>query len=77
MIIKLLKAKDDETVVLELEDNKKLYLSLEVVLKNGLRKGDELNEDLFNFLIKENQKYFIRKKAIDLIARRPHSAFEL
>ncbi|HRI48158.1 MAG TPA: regulatory protein RecX, partial [Ignavibacteriaceae bacterium] len=26
---------------------------------------------------KENQKYFIRKKAIDLIARRPHSAFEL
>lgn len=77
MIIKLLKAKDEETVVLELEDNKKLYLSLEVVMKNGLRKGDELDEDLFNFLIIENQKYFIRKKAIDLIARRPHSAFEL
>jgi regulatory protein len=50
---------------------------VEAVLKNGLRKGDNLDEDLFNYLIRENQKYFIRKKALDLLARRAHSTFEL
>ncbi|MDP3829743.1 MAG: regulatory protein RecX, partial [Ignavibacteriaceae bacterium] len=77
MIIEQIRSKDGETIIVELEDKRKLYLSIEVVLKNGLRKGDNLDEDLFNYLIRENQKYFVRKKALDLLARRAHSTFEL
>lgn len=77
VIIEQIRSKDGETIIVELEDKRKLYLSIEVVLKNGLRKGDNLDEDLFNYLIRENQKYFVRKKALDLLARRAHSTFEL
>jgi regulatory protein len=77
MIIEQIRSKDGETIIVELEDKRKLYLSIEVVFKNGLRKGDNLDEDLFNYLIKENQKYFLRKKGLDLLARRAHSSFEL
>lgn len=77
MLIELIRAKDNETVIVELEDRSRLYLNIEVVMKQGLRKGDNLSEDLVQFLIRENQKYFLRKKALDLLGRRAHSVHEL
>lgn len=69
--------KDDENVVVWLDNQEKLFLSYEVFLKNRLKKDMEISEDGFSFLIKENQKYFIRKKAFDYLGRRLHSYNEL
>lgn len=77
MLIERLVKKDETTVVVYLDNGDKLYLSYEVVLKNGLRKGSEIFEDRFEFLIRHNKKYYIRQKALSYIARRIHSKREL
>jgi regulatory protein len=69
--------KDDENVVIWLDNQEKLFLSYEVFLKNRLKKDMEISEDGFSFLIKENQKYFIKKKAFQFLGRRLHSYNEL
>ncbi len=69
--------KDDENVIVYLDNQEKLYLSYEVFLQNRLRKDMEISEDGFSFLIRENQKYFIKKKAFDFLGRRLHSYHEL
>ena len=69
--------KDDENVIVYLDNSEKLYLSYEVFLKNRLRKDMEISEDGFSFLVKENQKYFIKKKAFDYLGSRLHSYNEL
>ncbi|MFO7524328.1 MAG: regulatory protein RecX [Ignavibacteriaceae bacterium] len=77
MIIERIAKKDDNTVVIYLDNGEKLFLSYEVLLKSGLRKGTEISTDRFNYLILQNRKYFIRQKAISLLARRHHSQKEL
>lgn len=62
MKIERVVAKDDENVIIFLDDGNKLFLSYEVFIKNRLKKDIEISEDWFSFLIKENQKYFIKKK---------------
>ncbi len=69
--------KDDENVIVYLDNQDKLYLSYEVFLQNRLRKDMEISEDGFSFLIRENQKYFIKKRAVNLLGRRLHSYNEL
>ncbi len=69
--------KDDENVIVYLDNEEKLFLSYEVFLKNRLRKDMEITEDGFSFLVGENQKYFIKKKALNLLGRRLHSCKEL
>ncbi len=69
--------KDDENVIVYLDNGEKLFLSYEVFLKNRLRKDMEITEDGFSFLVGENQKYFIKKKAFNLLGRRLHSFKEL
>ena len=69
--------KDDDNVILYLDNQEKLFLSYEVFLKNRLKKDMEISEDGFSFLVRENQKYFIKKKALDFIGRRLHSYNEL
>jgi regulatory protein len=69
--------KDDENIIVYLDNKEKLYLSYEVFLKNRLKKDMEISEDGFSFLVKENQKYYIQKKAFDYIGRRLHSYNEL
>ncbi|HSD64915.1 MAG TPA: regulatory protein RecX [Ignavibacteriaceae bacterium] len=69
--------KDDENVIIYLDNQEKLFLSYEVFLKNRLKKDMEITEDGFSFLVRENQKYFIRKKAFNLLGRRLHSCKEL
>ncbi len=69
--------KDDENVIVYLDNQEKLYLSYEVFLQNRLKKDMEISEDGFSFLIRENQKYFIKKRAFNLLGRRLHSYNEL
>ncbi|HKI77917.1 MAG TPA: regulatory protein RecX [Ignavibacteriaceae bacterium] len=75
-IIRVVK-KDENNVVVYLDNDEKLYLTYEVFLKNGLRKDKEVPEGHFDFLVKENQKYHIKNKAYSYIARRHHSVFEI
>lgn len=77
MIIARITKKDDNNVIIWLNDDQKLYLSYEVMLKNGLRTGMELSESHFSLLIRENQKFFIKKSAYNLLARRHHSVREI
>jgi len=77
MKIERIVKKDDENVIVYLDNQEKLFLSYEVFLKNRLKKDMEISGDGFSFLIRENQKYFIKKKAFDLLGRRQHSYNEL
>jgi hypothetical protein len=77
MVISRIEKKDNTNVIIYLDNDEKIYLAYEIVLKNGLRKGVEISESHYNFLIRENQKFFIRKKANDYLGKRIHSANEL
>ena len=69
--------KDEKNVVVYLDNEEKLFLTYEVLLKNGLRKDRDIPADHFQFLIRENQKHHIKQKAFSYIGRRHHSAFEI
>lgn len=75
-VIRVVK-KDDNNVIVYLDNDEKLFLSYEVFLKNGLRKNVEIPDGHFDFLIEENQKFHIKKRAYSYIARRHHSVFEI
>ena len=77
MVITKIQKKNDNNVIVLLDNDQKLFLSYEVLLKNGLRKGSEISESHFDFLVKENQKYFIKQKAYLLLGKRLHSVYEL
>jgi regulatory protein len=69
--------KDDNNVVVHLDNDEKLFLSYEVLLKNGLKKNDEISEDRFAILVNQNQLHFIKQRAVRYLARRLHSVNEL
>lgn len=77
MIIERIVKKNDNTVIIFLDTGEKLFLSYEVLLKSGLRKGEEISTDRFDFLVLQNRKYYIKQKAISLLERRNHSQKEL
>jgi regulatory protein len=69
--------KDENNVVVYLENDEKLFLTYEVFMKNGLRKDTEIPADHFQFLIREHQKYHVKNRAFSYLGRRHHSIFEL
>lgn len=69
--------KNEKNVIIWLDNEEKLFLSYEVLLKNGLRLNSEISESHFSFLIRENQKYFIKQSAYNILSRRVHSVKEL
>lgn len=77
MTIESIVKRSDQSASVFFDDQTEIILSYEVILKNGLRKGDVVSESLFYLLKDENEKYFIKKKALNLIARRIHSSREL
>jgi len=77
MTIERIVKRSDEAASVFFDDQSEIILSYEVIIKNGLRKGDQVSESLFYLLSEENEKYFIKRKAINLIARRIHSSREL
>jgi regulatory protein len=69
------KGKND--VKIHFGNDAKLFLAVEVFLKSGLKKNDEISEDRFSFLIEENKKFHIKQRAFRLLGRRQHSVKEL
>ena len=69
--------KDDENVIVYFDTQEKLFLSYEIFMQNRLKKDMEISEDGFALLIRENRKYFIKKKAFNFLGRRMHSYNEL
>ncbi len=77
MRIERIVKKGKANVLIEFENNEKLILALEVFIKSGLRKNEELSADRFLSLITENRLFFIRQRAFRLLGRRLHSTGEL
>ncbi|MFA6025843.1 MAG: regulatory protein RecX [Ignavibacteriaceae bacterium] len=77
MVILKIISKNEKNVVVTLEDGSVLFLSKDLVYQTGLRKGDDISEELRLQLIEENQKYFIKQKSFDYLSRRLHSTQEL
>ena len=77
MVILKIASKNEKNAVVTLEDGSVLFLSTELVYQTGLRKGDDISDELRLQLIEENQKYFIKQKSFDYLSRRLHSTQEL
>jgi regulatory protein len=77
MIVTRIIQKGKKDVTIQFEEDKFLILALEVFLKSGVRKGDEISDDRFSSLIEENKLYHIKQKAFRLLGRRQHSSSEL
>ncbi|MBT8378201.1 MAG: recombination regulator RecX [Ignavibacteria bacterium] len=69
------KGKNDVTIFLN--DETVLILAVEVFLKSGLKKHDEISQDRYSILIEENKKFHIKQRAFRLLGRRQHSVKEL
>jgi regulatory protein len=69
------KGKSDVTIYFD--NDSVLFLAVEVFLKSGLKKGDDISEDRFSLLIEQNKLFHIKQKAFRLLGRRQHSTSEL
>jgi regulatory protein len=69
------KGKNDVTIYFDSDSI--LFLAVEVFLKSGLKKGDDISDDRFSLLIEQNKLYHIKQRAFRLLGRRQHSASEL
>jgi regulatory protein len=77
MIINRIVNKGAKDIIIHFEDDEYLILALEVFLKSGLKKNDELSNDRFSFFERENRLYHIKQRAFRYLGRRLHSASEL
>jgi regulatory protein len=75
-IIKVVK-KGKSDVTIYFDNDSMLFLAVEVFLKSGLKKGDEISDDRFSLLIEQNKLFHIKQKAFRLLGRRLHAASEL
>ena len=64
-------------VLILFDNSETLILAIEIFLKSGLKKNDEISENRFSALIKENKKFYLKQRAFRLLGRRHHSTFEL
>jgi regulatory protein len=69
--------KDAKNVIIHFDDDEVLFLSVDIFYKSGLKKNDEISDDRFSSLIKENQLFHIRQRAFRYLGRRQHSTSEL
>jgi regulatory protein len=77
MIITRILKKGNKDVTIHFDDDKFLILAVEIFLKSGLKKGDNVSEDRFSFLIEQNKLFHIKQKAFRLLGRRQHSSSEI
>ena len=75
-ILKVVK-KGKSDVTIYFDNDSLLFLAVEVFLKSGLKKGDDISEDRFSLLIEQNKIFHIRQRAFRLLGRRQHSSSEL
>ena len=77
MIVSRIVKKDAKNVVVHFDNDEVLFLSVDIFYKSGLKKNDEISDDRFSSLIKENQLFHIKQKAFRYLGRRQHSTSEL
>ncbi len=76
LIIRIVK-KGKSDVTIYFDNNSMLFLAVEVFLKSGLKKGDDISEDRFSLLIEQNKLFHIKQRAFRLLGRRQHASSEL
>lgn len=64
-------------VLILFDNSETLILSLELFLKSGLKRNDEITENRLAALLTENKKFHIKQRAFRLLGRRHHSILEL
>jgi regulatory protein len=69
--------KNNRDIIIRFDNGGEVFLAKEILMKNGLRKNDELSEDKVQSLIEENKKFFIKQSAFRYLGKRIHSANEL
>ncbi|MCH7773578.1 MAG: regulatory protein RecX [Bacteroidetes bacterium] len=77
MIVSRIVKKDAKNVVVHFDNDEVLFLSVDIFYKSGLKKNDEISDDRFSSLIKENQLFHIKQRAFRYLGRRQHSTSEL
>ena len=77
MIITRIVKKDEKNVTVCFDNDEVLFLALDIFYKNGLKKNDQISEDRFFSLIKENKLFHIKQRAFSYLGRRQHSTSEL
>lgn len=77
MIITRIVKKGKCDVTIYFDNDSLLFLTVEVFLKSGLKKGDDISEDRFSFLIEQNKLFHIKQRAFRLLGRRHHATSEL
>ncbi len=75
-VVKIVK-KDARNVVIHFDNDEVLFLSVDIFYKSGLKKNDEISDDRFSSLIKENRLFHIKQRAFRYLGRRQHSTSEL
>ena len=75
-ILKVVK-KGKSDVTIYFDNDSLLFLAVEVFLKSGLKKGDDISEDRFSIFIEQNKLFHIKQRAFRLLGRRQHSSSEL
>lgn len=77
MLVERIVSKDDEKATVIFDNGEKLILHKDVLYQSGLRKGDEVSSDRFEFLNSQETLYLIKQKAFRLLQRRIHTSREL
>ena len=69
--------KDSRNVSITFDNGEVLFLAVDIFIKSGIRKNDEITDNRFLSLIKENKLFHIRQRAFRFLGRRLHSVSEL
>jgi regulatory protein len=69
--------KDVKNVTIHFDNYEDLFLSVDIFYKSGLKKNDEISDDRFSSLIKDNRLFHIKQRAFRYLSRRQHSTSEL
>jgi regulatory protein len=75
-VIRIVK-KDSRNFVIHFDNKETLILLLDVFIKSGLKKNEDVSDDRFFLLIKENRLFHIKQRALRYLGRRLHSTSEL
>jgi regulatory protein len=69
--------KKGSNIELGFDDGSKYQIDYRSVFDNGLRKNDELSDEKLNSLLQQSEFQKTKDSALRLLARRPHSKFEI
>ncbi len=77
MVIKEIKKDKRGNSLLRFDEDNLMKINTEIMLKNGIKAGDSLNDDELEKLQKESEIYKAKNKALNLLSYRSRSKKEL